>query len=116
MNKKSMLIIIIALIIVVLILFVFKIGKKNINKSYYEIDLDANYELNNMWDYTFSEDGIVEVKKSEYDNETNKQHYEFIGLKKGKVEVIFKLKNEEKIIEEKSIILKVDKKLNIKEN
>lgn len=115
MNKKNMLIIIVILIILVSLLFIFKVGKKTVNKSFYEIDLDANYELDNMWEYTFSEDNIVEVRKSEYNTDTNKQHYEFIGLKKGKVEVIFKLKNEEKIIEEKTIILVVDRKLNIKE-
>lgn len=117
MNKKRVLtIVIIILLIVVSFLFVFKVGRKNINKSYYAVDLDASYETSQMWSYKFSEDGIVEVRKSEYDGNTQKQHFEFIGLKKGKVDVTFEYKNIESTdtIKQEKITLVVDKKLNIK--
>lgn len=117
MNKKRILtIIIIILLIFVTFLFFFKIGKKSVNKSFYAVDLDASYETSQMWSYIISEDGIVEVRKSEYDDTTHKQHFEFIGLKKGKVDVTFEYKNIDATdtIKQEKITLIVDKNLNIR--
>lgn len=94
MNKKRILtLVIVILLVIVCLLFFLKVGKKTVNKSFYELELDADYANSLMWTYTFSKDNIIEVRDSEYiekDNGKGVQHYEFIGINKGSVVVTFK--------------------------
>ena len=96
-----------------------KVGKKTVNKSFYELELDADYANSLMWTYTFSKDNIIEVRDSEYiekDNGKEVQHYEFIGINKGSVVVTFKYQKDgsNEVLDTKKITLVVDKNLNIR--
>lgn len=120
MKKKHLLLILIFILAGVVVYLYFS-GKKTLhNQNSYTMDLDANYTAKEMWTYTFSDDGIIEVKDSEYIEGENgakgKQHFEFIGLKKGTVTIIFECKNLETsdAIKQEKVTLVVDKKLTIK--
>lgn len=115
MNKKRILtIVIIVLLILVFLLFFFKVGSKRVNKSYYEVNLNAEYENGLMWTYTISKDNIVEIRNAEYKDGV--QHYEFIGINKGQVDIVFSYQKEgtKDIIDTKKYTLVVDKSLNIR--
>ena len=120
MNKKRILTLVIVILLVrVCLLFFLKVGKKTVNKSFYELELDADYANSLMWTYTFSKDNIIEVRDSEYiekDNGKGVQHYEFIGINKGSVVVTFKYQKDgsNEVLDTKKITLVVDKNLNIK--
>ena len=44
MNKKRILtFVIVVLLVIVCLLFFLKVGKKTVNKSFYELELDADY-------------------------------------------------------------------------
>ena len=116
MKKKHLLLILIFILACVVIYLYFS-GRKTVsNQNSYIMELDADFSTKEMWTYTFSNDGIIEVKDSEYIEEENgakgKQHFEFIGLKKGTVTITFECKNSE--TKQEKVTLVVDKNLNIK--
>ena len=96
MNKKRILtLVIVILLVIVCLLFFLKVGKKTVNKSFYELELDADYANSLMWTYTFSKDNIID---------------------KGSVVVTFKYQKDgsNEVLDTKKITLVVDKNLNIR--
>ena len=125
MKKYS--IAIIGVIIVSIVFITIHILSKQKGGNNYTVKLDANATTNYFWNYEFSEEGIVEVVKDEYIEDTNSEElvgvggtqvYEFKGLTEGEVIITFKYQQNgsDEIAEIKTVTLTVDKNLNVTEN